>query len=61
MKKQSERINSKVTQPVHRNEHSSSRKPSFTDFLLTCPKLDNTVNPFQRQIEYPRELDLIKK
>ncbi len=38
-------------------EHLTSHKLSFTDFLLQCPKLDGD-DPFVRQKEYPRELDL---
>lgn len=38
-------------------EHLTSPKPSFTDFLLHCPKLDGE-DPFERPKEYPRELEL---
>jgi antitoxin Phd len=42
---------------VHDYEKLISHKQSFTEFLLSCPKLD-ADDPFQRQQEYPRELDL---
>jgi hypothetical protein len=61
MKKQSNKIDKKTAQPIDRHEQPSSHKPSFTEFLLICPQLDNWGNPFQRHVEYPREADLIGK
>ena len=46
-----------VVVSVHDYEHLTSHKPSFTDFLLHCPKLDGE-DPFVREKEYPRELEL---
>ncbi|MCP4669307.1 MAG: type II toxin-antitoxin system prevent-host-death family antitoxin [Deltaproteobacteria bacterium] len=46
-----------VVVSVQEYETLTSHKPSFTDFLLQCPKLDGE-NLFERRKEYPRELDL---
>ena len=46
-----------VVVSVQEYETLTSHKPSFTDFLLQCPKLDDEY-PFERRKEYPRELDL---
>ena len=50
-------VDAVVVVSVQEYETLTSHKPSFTDFLLQCPKLDGE-NPFDRQKEYPRELDL---
>ncbi len=46
-----------VVLSVQEYEHLTSEKPSFSDFLLQCPKLDGE-DPFLREKEYPRELAL---
>ena len=46
-----------VVMSVKEYEALTTHKPSFRDFLLQCPKLDGE-DPFERQIEYPRELEL---
>jgi len=40
-----------VVVSVHDYETLTAPKPSFTDFLLHCPKLDGE-NPFDWQNEY---------
>jgi len=50
-------VDAVVVLSVQEYEHLTSHKPSFTDFLLQCPKLDGE-DPFERQKEYPRELNL---
>ncbi len=34
-----------------------SKKPPFTDFLMSCPKLDQDFE-FERHKDYPRSLEL---
>ncbi len=51
-------VDTVVVLSVEEYEKLTSQKPSFTEFLLTCPKLNDTDDPFQRQHEYPRELEL---
>ncbi len=34
-----------------------ANKPSFNQFLLNCPKLDDDFE-FERQKDYPREIEL---
>ncbi|RWX47383.1 prevent-host-death family protein [Candidatus Electrothrix aarhusensis] len=51
-------VNTVVVLSVRDYEKLTSQKPSFTDFLLSAPKIDNDADPFERQHEYPRELDL---
>ena len=50
-------IEAVVVLSVQEYEHLTSHKPSFTDFLLQCPKLDGE-NPFLREKQYPQELPL---
>jgi antitoxin Phd len=50
-------VDAVVVLSVRDYEKLTSQKQSFTDFLLSCPKLDDD-DPFQRRQEYPRELDL---
>lgn len=50
-------IDTVVIMSVREYEHLISHKLSFTDFLLQCPKLDGE-DLFERQKEYPRELNL---
>ncbi len=50
-------VDAVVVLSVQEYEHLTSHKPSFTDFLLHCPKLDGE-DPFERPKEYPRELNL---
>ncbi|MCP4398942.1 MAG: type II toxin-antitoxin system Phd/YefM family antitoxin [bacterium] len=50
-------VDAVVVMSVLEYDHLTSQKPSFTEFLLHCPKLD-VEDPFARQKEYPRELDL---
>ncbi|OQY01329.1 MAG: prevent-host-death protein [Desulfobacteraceae bacterium 4572_130] len=50
-------VHTVVVLSVKEYEHLISHKPSFTDFLLQCPKL-HSKDPFERQKEYPPELDL---
>ncbi len=38
-------------------EALASHKPPFTDFLLSCPKLDQDFE-FERHKDYPRSLEL---
>ena len=38
-------------------EELTSHKPSFKDFLLTCPKLEEEFE-FERQKDYPRDIAL---
>ena len=37
-------------------ENLISNKPSFKEFLLSCPKMDNDFE-FERQKDYPRSLE----
>lgn len=50
-------VDAVVVLSVQDYQNLTSHKPSFTDFLLQCPKLDGE-DPFARQKEYPRELEL---
>ena len=38
-------------------EELTSHKPSFKDFLLSCPKLEEEFE-FERQKDYPRDIAL---
>jgi antitoxin Phd len=38
-------------------EELTSNKPSFKDFLLSCPKLEEEFE-FERQKDYPRDIAL---
>jgi len=38
-------------------EKLTSHKPSFKDFLLSCPKLEEEFE-FERQKDYPRDIAL---
>ena len=38
-------------------EELTSHKPSFKDFLLSCPKLEEEFE-FERQKDYPRDIVL---
>ncbi|MBW1689792.1 MAG: type II toxin-antitoxin system prevent-host-death family antitoxin [Deltaproteobacteria bacterium] len=38
-------------------EELTSHKPSFKDFLLSCPKLEEGFE-FERQKDYPRDIAL---
>ena len=38
-------------------EELTSHKPSFKDFLLSCPKLEEEFE-FERQRDYPRDIAL---
>ncbi|MCI5125848.1 MAG: type II toxin-antitoxin system Phd/YefM family antitoxin [Candidatus Electrothrix sp. AR5] len=51
-------VDTVVVLSVRDYEKLTSQKPSFTDFLLNAPKNDNNADLFERQHEYPRELDL---
>ncbi len=51
-------VDTVVVLSVRDYEKLTSQKPSFTDFLLSIPKIVNDADPFERQHEYPRELDL---
>ncbi|MCI5223757.1 MAG: type II toxin-antitoxin system Phd/YefM family antitoxin [Candidatus Electrothrix sp. AR4] len=51
-------VDTVVVLSVRDYEKLTAQKPSFTDFLLSTPKIDNDADPFKRQHEYPRELDL---
>lgn len=42
---------------VDEYEHLISKKPSFKDFLLNCPKLENDFD-FERQKDLPRGVEL---
>lgn len=42
---------------VQEYESLTSHKPSFTEFLLNCPKMDIPLD-LDRQKDYPRSLDL---
>lgn len=42
---------------VQEYEELASTKPSFTEFLLNCPKMDEDFS-FDRQRDYPRSIDL---
>ncbi len=44
---------------VEEYENLSSQKPSFNAFLLSAPQLtENELAEFERQKDYPREIDL---
>lgn len=51
-------VDTVVVLSVRDYEKLTSQKLSFTDFLLSAPKNDNNADLFERQHEYPRELDL---
>ena len=51
-------VDTVVVLSVRDYEKLTSQKPSFTDFLLSIPKIDKNADPFERQHEYPKELDL---
>ena len=51
-------VDTVVVLSIQDYEKLTSSKPSFTDFLLNCPKIDNPDKLFKREREYPRELDL---
>ena len=51
-------VDTVVVLSVRDYEKLTSQKPSFTAFLLSTPKIDNDADLFERQHEYPRELDL---
>lgn len=51
-------VDTVVVLSVRDYEKLTSQKLSFTDFLLSVPKIDNAAHLFERQHEYPRELDL---
>jgi prevent-host-death family protein len=42
---------------VHDYETLTSNKPSFKEFLLNCPKMDEHVD-FERHRDYPRSIEL---
>lgn len=42
---------------VQEYESLTSHKPGFTEFLLTCPKVD-TLLDLDRQKDYPRSIEL---
>ena len=42
---------------VQEFEELASNKPSFKDFLLSCPKLDDDFE-FERQKDFPRSIEL---
>ena len=51
-------IDTVVVLSVRDYEKLTSQKHSFTEFLLSAPRIDNDADPFERQHEYPKELDL---
>ena len=46
-----------VVVSVKEFEELTSNKPSFKEFLLSCPKIDNDFE-FQRQKDFPRSIEL---
>ncbi len=50
-------VDAVVIVSVQEYQRLVSHKPSFTDFLINCPKLDGE-DPFARTKEHPRELEL---
>lgn len=45
-----------VVMSTEEYENLISNKPSFKEFLLNCPKMDNDFE-FERQKDYPRSLE----
>lgn len=45
-----------VVMSTEEYENLISNKPSFKEFLLSCPKMDNDFE-FERQKDYPRSLE----
>ena len=46
-----------VVVSVKEYEELLSKKPSFKEFLLNCPKMDKGFE-FERQKDYPRSIEL---
>jgi len=46
-----------VVLSVRDYEKLISNKPSFKEFLLSCPKMDEDFN-IERQKDYPRDIEL---
>lgn len=46
-----------VVVSVKEYEELLSKKPSFKEFLLSCPKMDKGFE-FERQRDYPRSIEL---
>ena len=42
---------------VHDYEALTSNKPSFKEFLLNCPKMDELID-LERHKDYPRSIEL---
>ena len=43
---------------VKEYETLNSGKPDFKDFLLNCPKIDDESLTFERQKDFPRNIEL---
>jgi antitoxin Phd len=50
-------VDTVVIVSVKEYESLTSKKPDFTDFLLSCPTLDAPLD-LERQRDYPRNLSL---
>jgi antitoxin Phd len=48
--------NAVVVVSIEEYEELISDKPSFKDFLLNCPKMENDFN-FERQKDFPRSIE----
>ncbi len=46
-----------INEPIHDYEELKPKKPSFKDFLLNCPKMDEDFT-IERQQDYPRRIEL---
>jgi hypothetical protein len=52
-----EKLENDITVPIQENGALVSNKPSFKEFLLNCPKMDEHFD-LERQKDFPRSIQL---